>query len=97
MYAAVSPKSFPLTPASATDASGSTAKALDASTRKVTLKNMGPNTVYWSNKTAVTTANGFPLASGDSISFGVVAEIAKDLYFVCASTETASVYVLEEA
>ena len=90
--------SFPLTVASATDASGATAEALRRSTKRFRMYNAGPDTVYWSTKTGVTTANGFPLAAGEKMEpLGKEAQTDLDLYFVCAATETATVRIVEEA
>jgi hypothetical protein len=60
--------------------------------RDISIRNNGPNTVYIGGPT-VTSAAGYPLASGEDGSFVVGA--AEVLHGVCASGETAALRVLQ--
>lgn len=80
----------------ATDATGATAQALEASTSRVTIRNLGPNTVYVATQTGVLSTDGFPIPSGVAHSFGKEPAVALDLYFVCAGGETADVRIMPE-
>ena len=68
--------------------------ALSANARGFKLANLGPNTVYLRFATGVTSANGYPIPSGSSESFGV--NEGTTLYMICAATETADVRIAEE-
>lgn len=59
---------------------------------KVIMKNMGPNTVFLGPAT-VTTADGFPLASGEVMTVSPVGN-GDVFYGVCVTAETATLRFL---
>lgn len=93
----ITPSSFPFNTVAATQSTGATEEALTDAAAAFELYNDGPNTVYWSTDTGVTTATGFPLVNGEkSPVYPKDPQMPLSLYFVCAAAETASVRVLEQ-
>jgi hypothetical protein len=62
--------------------------------RDIAIRNNGPNTVYLGGS-AVTSANGFPLGSGDDIAYSLGE--SETLHGVCASGESAALRVIQAA
>lgn len=61
----------------------------------MTVYNESNTTVYWGSSAGVTTANGFPLLPGDSVTFTFKPSVATAIYFI--GSTTASTRVVELA
>jgi hypothetical protein len=71
------------------------ASARMASRYAMTVYNESNTTVYWGSSASVTTANGFPLLPGDSVTFTFKIQVATAIYFI--GSTTASTRVVELA